>query len=889
MREITTSSGAKFIRVDLHIHSFGQDGSYDVTDNEMLPERIVDEAIKYNLGIISITDHNEIVNSSKAIQYSKDKPIFVIPGIEICTIQGHLLAYFGTNNDLNKFYNELSISEDKLICNNGLEQCLNFIKEYNGIGILAHIDLSSGFEQTIGRFSRVMDDIFCHQSLFALEISKNDSINFYTDEDDNDNRKTLMRLRRNNLSQQSNFVLPKVMFSDAHKLENFGKNASGNFKLTRFKIEEKSFQALKIALLNYESRVRIEELIPEKIPYFVGMTIDGGLLDKQDIKFSKNLTCIIGGRGTGKSTLLESLRVTSGNISDNSLVDCEIWPDEINLKYIDDTGYDSEFQRLKNGTVKNITDSSFGLEKVPIESFGQGETTIAVQDSDNQPTNLLNFLDSFIDINVLQKEDEEICELLEANRIELQKLRLELLTAGEYSKTLRDLENKKSRLERDKVGDLVKYHSSLQTERNLRKNLAESLTNLIKTYKTTLNDVKEFKSICNLDDKNIIVGRNEYNQVKQIISDFSNIVEEKNNEISKILDEKIILIKDIMQNWKSRETATNNDIEKKKQELTNLGIPFDIVRINKLAEDLEIFREKIKKCEQAKQKLKAAEENRNQLIEKRKVIRKNIYTERYLFAKKINDNLKNSVDGLFVNIDFIEGCFSFEFEEYLKKIMGWHTTQVNKAKHIASKVSPLLFSIYIKKNMKDVFKNIVNKDRIYISNTDINQIFELINIEKKYEEFESLPFEDKPSINVTKEIIDENGNKKHITKPISQLSLGQQQSILLAILLQSKSNNPLLIDQPEDNLDSEFIYKTIVKNLRQIKEKRQVVIVTHNANIAVLGDAELIIPLKSSNVKSYLQNPGSIDCDNIRDSCCEILEGGKQAFIDRKIIYGIDR
>jgi len=284
LREIISSSGAEFIRTDLHIHSFGQDGSYDVTDNEMLPERIVDEAIKCNLGIISITDHNEIANAYKAIQYSEDKPIFVIPGIEICTIQGHLLAYFGTFSELNNFYKNLTISDDKSRCNKGLVECLDFIHENNGIGILAHIDLSSGFEQTVGRFGPMMDDIFCHKALFALEISKNVSINTYTDEDDNDSRKTLVKLRRNRLSQRTNFVLPKVMNSDAHKLENFGKNASGNFKLTRFKVEEKSLQSLKIALINYESRVRIEELIPEKIPYFVGMTIDGGLLDKQDIK-----------------------------------------------------------------------------------------------------------------------------------------------------------------------------------------------------------------------------------------------------------------------------------------------------------------------------------------------------------------------------------------------------------------------------------------------------------------------------------------------------------------------------------------------------------------------------------------------------------------------------
>ena len=118
--------------------------------------------------------------------------------------------------------------------------------------------------------------------------------------------------------------------------------------------------------------------------------------------------------------------------------------------------------------------------------------------------------------------------------------------------------------------------------------------------------------------------------------------------------------------------------------------------------------------------------------------------------------------------------------------------------------------------------------------------------------------------------------------------MGQQQSILLAILIQSKSTIPLLIDQPEDNLDSEFIYKTIVTNLRKIKETRQVIVVTHNPNIAVLGDAELVIPLKSTSIKTHIVNRGSIDNEQTRQLCCDILEGGKQAFLSRQEIYGLE-
>jgi predicted ATPase len=65
--------------------------------------------------------------------------------------------------------------------------------------------------------------------------------------------------------------------------------------------------------------------------------------------------------------------------------------------------------------------------------------------------------------------------------------------------------------------------------------------------------------------------------------------------------------------------------------------------------------------------------------------------------------------------------------------------------------------------------------------------------------------------------------------------------VLLALMLSSKSNRPLIIDQPEDDLDGEFIYHGIVPVLRKAKERRQIIVVTHNANIAVLGNAEQII------------------------------------------------
>ena len=105
------SNGALFYKADLHIHSFGEGtGSYDVTDTSNTPQNIVDTAISKGLKVISITDHNEILNSLSAIQYAADKDILVIPGIELSTTQGHLLLYFEKKEQLRSFYGSLSFN-----------------------------------------------------------------------------------------------------------------------------------------------------------------------------------------------------------------------------------------------------------------------------------------------------------------------------------------------------------------------------------------------------------------------------------------------------------------------------------------------------------------------------------------------------------------------------------------------------------------------------------------------------------------------------------------------------------------------------------------------------------------------------------------------------------
>lgn len=621
-------------------------------------------------------------------------------------------------------------------------------------------------------------------------------------------------------------------------------------------------------------------------PIIQSIKIEGGLLDDIEIKLSSNLTCIIGSRGAGKSTLLEAIRETSGNNSKSTVVDSDVWPQKIKLKYIDEANQIIDFTREKNSDLQNVTDPINGISKIDIETYGQGETADTIQHSDDNPKVLIDFLDSFLRLNAKLLEDKELVSLLLENQSEAKKLRIGLLSFDETEKALKNEQKKLENLEKEKAGELVKYQNALIKERGIRSELINDLNKLIKNYKEILSDDDTFTNFESLVDTDIIVGKDFFKRVKEIVADFSMVVKTKSSELNAELSAKITELNEQLKNWTAKEKSIQDKIDAKKIEFEKQGIPFDLGKINQISKDIVDYQKIITKLNLDKKKLVDLSKERDELLAKRSIAKNDIYNQRNTFAKKANADLKNTIDGFYISIKYKKGKFSPDFDAMLRSKMDWRT--LKKSKLISEQLSPLEFIDVCRSGKKNILTEILDEDgNPVFSDIDATSIIEKTVKDYHHEDYEALAFEDFPSIIVTKSVVEENGEVNYYSKPISQLSLGQQHSVLLGILMLSDSNKPLIIDQPEDNLDSEFIYKTIVKNLRKIKEQRQVIIVTHNANIAVLGDAELIIPLKSTSIKTHVLNSGSIDRKETREICCEILEGGKRAFVQRKDIYGI--
>ena len=188
--------------------------------------------------------------------------------------------------------------------------------------------------------------------------------------------------------------------------------------------------------------------------------------------------------------------------------------------------------------------------------------------------------------------------------------------------------------------------------------------------------------------------------------------------------------------------------------------------------------------------------------------------------------------------------------------------------------------------MKKSQKYTRDKGAVIFSQSEAEILLDRIRDADVLSQFESVAVYDLPKLFVTKKIEVAGQSPTFQPRDFKRLSLGQQ-SVLRALMLTSDSTCSLIVDQPEDNLDSEFIYKTLVPVIRAAKERRQIIVVTYNANIAVLGDAEQIVVLKATNDRGVIMARGSIDDPQTNTQACAILEGSPEAFERRGRIYGL--
>ena len=218
-------------------------------------------------------------------------------------------------------------------------------------------------------------------------------------------------------------------------------------------------------------------------------------------------------------------------------------------------------------------------------------------------------------------------------------------------------------------------------------------------------------------------------------------------------------------------------------------------------------------------------------------------------------------------------------KEFMESLPDIGKARIEWLDAIGEEIDLMYWARWIEDGSRDEF--IERYKKLGLTNSMLDRLM-AINLGQRME-LEEIELKD--VIDVELNVAHENEAEENYV-PMEKLSVGQKCTAILNLLL-AKLGDPLIIDQPEDHLDNAFIAERIVNELRNLKTKRQFLFATHNANIPVFGDAELIVVLENEESrKAVLKNVGSIDDPNIRDQAAQILEGGKAAFDMRKEKYG---
>lgn len=885
------SAGAMFYRADLHIHSHG--GSHDVTDATMTPENIVATAVAENISIISIADHNDISNVKQAIEIGLGSGVIVIPGVELSTAQGHLLCYCPDYARLAKFFAGLDIVDEGLPtsrCRQSILECLTAVNAQGGFGILAHVDVASGFEHDNPGGSPHKVDVICHPALAGIELKQATSDIHYSPADGQAERVQMGQQRIERLGLGSRQYLARVLNSDSHALNALGRNAANDKRITRYKMDEPSFAALKIALEDADARVRIEDLIPQAVPHVVGIAMDGGFLDKQVIQFSRNLNCIIGGRGTGKSTTFEGVRcLVDTDEEAGKVVDSEVWPDVIHFIWQDKAGQRHLLARHKERPLENVNDADGGPCAFDIDCFGQGDAARISIEAQRDPLALLNYLDKFVSLGAALEEEEAARDELLELQTAIEKAEQQVALIPQYQRQLLTTQNALAAMQKPEVKALIELQRHLATERELRAQIVAKLKQLKNSADVTTqaSAADEIAKLAN--PSSLTLGRKEFEAIVIEVGVFKTLVVDAKQKIAAGASALDAAIGSQTTAWKAKDIEAQDRIDTKKRELEALRITFDMSYITKLANDEASHKATLKNLELWKANLIESRRKRQTALARRRSARDRIATLREAFGRRASTTLREALSDLRVSLKYARNAHSPEASEQIIAAMGWRTNQQIRAGYLVEDLTVPSLLEAIQNNDTGPLTVLKTKDGAQaFDSAEATTVLERLSAPAVRFALERVALYDVPKLQVSKQVPDGAGGLRTVRREFSKLSLGQQQSILLALMLSANSDKPLIIDQPEDNLDGEFIYSTLVPVLRRAKERRQVIIVTHNANVAVLGDAEQIIVMKANNDHAEIVSRGSIDRPETRDAACAILEGAKEAFTRRAKMYGFD-
>ena len=862
-----SNRGSEYRKWDMHIHS-----PYTMVNNQfglsdgkgkIFEDKFIQKIIESNISAVGLTNYfnfteedfrlknklNNIgiatfLNLEVRLSYINkhdqlfDYHIIFDNELEDVTIKNILAQLKANIGSTDKSFNTLTNSEIENVANIDFSTLMNVLNNDNDLGgrfltgFLAR-GHGSATSDSDPKNMAVYENI-CVKSDFLIHSSCDDPA---TCKDKKCAHNNIMNDREYWLNH-SPYVRPLLQSSDAHSLEEIGTKYS-------WVKADLTFEGLK--QIKYEPEYRICVKKDKPILEKDELVIDSVHYKNCNIYLSENLNAIIGGRSTGKSTLLNSIAKKLGHelstkaYSFENLDDFQIiWKDQQEensrrIEYIPQEHMYTlarEREKLKDLVGSIIQSKDMDLE---LKKYEQNCNNLRIEIIEL----LENYKENQNSISELVKPEAE--EQATKNRIENYEANIKILMndskisemEGKLFETqnreLQELKNKRAIYESD-----LKYLSSIPP-----------ITFEIKSYDNTLSPSPDLRI-----EIGKLKARLQDTFRKQQEYEIGRIKLNKEDQI-RINENKINSIENDSTYKRCIEATKNNS---------------EIARLNSLIKGEYDNLSRIEKFKNRKNELdKENIDIKNKIISKYKVYSK--YREDLLSSFKIEDD-----DSLKISIEFNLKDLELEFD-YISARGRSKQDFIDK---LTNSFDEVIDSIFEDDNL--TFNGNRNK---------LNHIEHFFTTN-----FYDYQFE-----------IEYQGDK------FDQMSPGKKAFIVLKLILEfSDSKIPVLIDQPEDSLDNRAIYNQLTQYIKQTKLKRQIIIVTHNPNIVVAGDAENIIVANQQsddfpnqngekfdyingaleNNKNNLESQFILQKQSIRTHVCDILEGGEDAFINRENKYSFN-
>ncbi len=876
-------NGARFYRCALQVNpykylmrhqkptSFQVEKSYNAA--------IIQKCIELGIEVIAVTDHYRVRTAEGLWELAKASGLRVFPGFEAVTKEGvHFLCLFDPDRDadaLERVIGDCGVHDDTTDSPTGKYDVQEFLEEARKWGaacIAAHVASERGLLVTL----KGQPAIKAWRSPHLLACSLPSPVSSAPA-----NLRPI--LENKNADYRRDRPIAILNAQDVNGPDDLAKAGASCW----IKMSEISIEGLRQAFLDPVSRIRLaSDPVPEEHAEFVAMAWEGGFLDGAAIHFSENLNVLVGGRGTGKSTIVESLRYV---LSLEPLGEEARKAHEGILRQVLRSGtkisllvrshrpakreYRIERTVPNPPVIRDRADNVLPLTPTDVipgaEIYGQHE----ISELTKSPEKLTRLLERFVerDVTLVQRKSDLKREL-ERSRARFLEVRKELRQIEERLASLPMLEETLKRFQEAGLEERLKEQSLLVREERVLKTAPERVAPFRELLEQLRREVPIDRAFLSPKALEGLPGKEILAQVDTVMDHLSRDLDNIANQMAEALERADQGLAAVRQRWEERKSTVQAAYENILRELQKSRVDGEeFIRLRQQIEDLRPLKERQGTLQRDGDEL---EERRRNLLAEWEDTTTGEFRQLERAANKVNRQLANRVrvqvsfagnrEPLFVLLrDQVSGRLS-EAIDALRKRDALSLKELADAFWVGRDALTRKFDIPP-----------AQADRLAQAPHDlIMQIEEL-----------DLPPTTRIELNVAAE------SQSAVWQALDDLSTGQKATAVLLLLL-LEADAPLVVDQPEDDLDNRFITEGVVPKMREEKRRRQFVFTTHNANIPVLGDAELIVGLKASgeggqgHAEILPEHMGSIDASPVRELVEEVLEGGKEAFEMRRLKYG---